>query len=118
VNPRDVKRRLARTLVELYYSVEDAGKAEQAFDRIFIEKSVPDEIPELMLPAGSKKTIVDIAVSAGLTQSKGEARRMIDQGGVTIDGEKVTDVNATIPSKKEFILKVGKRKFLRIRTTS
>jgi tyrosyl-tRNA synthetase len=117
VNPRDLKRRLARTIVELYYSPEDAEKAEQAFDRIFIDKSVPDDIPELVLPGRSAKTIVDVIASAGLTASKGEARRLIDQGGVTIDGEKVTDANATVPSKSEFVIKVGKRKFLRIRTT-
>ena len=116
VNPRDLKRRLARTLVEMYYSAEDAAKAEQAFDRIFIEKSVPEEMPELRLPAGSSRTIIDVVTDAGLTASKGEARRMIEQGGLTVDGEKVSDVNATIPQRQEFVIKVGKRKFLRVTT--
>ena len=117
VNPRDLKRRLARTLVELYYTVQEATKAEQAFDRIFIEKSVPETIPEFLVPAGSTRTVVDVITTARLTSSKGEARRMIEQGGITIDGEKVTDVNAIVPQKNEIVIKVGKRKFLRIRTT-
>ena len=118
VNPRDLKRRLARTLVEMYYSSEEAIKAEQAFDRIFIEKSVPDEMPEVRLPSGSSRTIVEVVTDAGLTASKGEARRMIEQGGLTVDGVKVSDVNAVIPHKKEFTIKVGKRKFLRVITVS
>jgi len=116
VNPRDLKRRLARTLVEMYYSAEDAIHAEQAFDRIFIEKSVPDEMPELRLPSGSNRTIVEVITDAGLTASKSEARRMIEQGGLTVDGKKISDVNAVIPHKKEFTIKVGKRKFLRVKT--
>jgi tyrosyl-tRNA synthetase len=115
-NPRDLKRRLARTLVEMYHSPEAAAKAEKEFDRIFIDKAIPDEIPEFLVPAGATRTIVEVVTTAGLTSSKGEARRMIDQGGVSIDGEKISDVNATIPQKSEFIIKVGKRKFVRIKT--
>ncbi|MEX1139498.1 MAG: tyrosine--tRNA ligase [Bacteroidota bacterium] len=114
-NPRDIKRRLARTLVELYHSAEAAEKAEKEFDRIFIEKTVPDEIEEYHLKAGNGvQTLVALLTAANLAGSRGEARRLIEQGGVSIDGERVLDSNAPLPSKKEFVVKVGKRRFLRV----
>lgn len=115
VNPRDVKRRLARTLVTLYHNEKAAQKAEDEFDRIFVEKSLPDEIQEYRLsPDNGAQTIVHLMTEARLTPSKSVARRLLQQGGVSIDGERVTDLNATIPNKREFILRVGKRKFLKI----
>jgi len=114
-NPRDAKRRLARALVELYHSAEAAEKAEREFDKIFVEKSVPDEIEEYHLQAGNGvQTVVALLTAANLAGSRGEARRLIEQGGVSIDGERISDVNAPLPSKKEFVVKVGKRKFLRV----
>jgi tyrosyl-tRNA synthetase len=114
-NPRDLKRRLARTLVELYYDGEAAQKAEEEFDRIFIAKSVPDEIENYELkPGNGSATVSTLLVDSKLASSKGEARRLIEQGGVSIDGERVSDFNAPLPRKTEFILKVGKRRFLRV----
>jgi len=114
-NPRDVKRRLARTLVQLYYDADVARKAEEEFDRIFVDKSLPDEIEELKLKAGDgNSTISSLLVDSKLASSKSDARRLIDQGGVSIDGQRVTDFNAPLPKKPEFIIKVGKRRFLRI----
>lgn len=114
-NPRDIKRRLARTLVELYHSAEAAERAEKEFDRIFIEKSVPDEIEEYHLKAGNGvQTVVALLTAAKLAASRGEARRLIEQGGVSIDGERISDANAPLPSKKEFVVKVGKRRFLKV----
>ncbi len=114
-NPRDMKRRLARTLVELYHNAEAAQKAEEEFDRIFIEKSVPDEIEDFKLkPGNGAATVTTLLVDSRLASSKGEARRLIEQGGVSIDGDRVSDFNAPLPRKREFILKVGKRRFLRV----
>ncbi len=114
-NPRDIKRRLARTLVAMYHSAEAAEKAEKEFDKIFIEKSVPDEIEEYHLKAGNGvQTVVALLTAAKLAASRGEARRLIEQGGVSIDGERVSDANAPLPSKKEFVVKVGKRRFLKV----
>jgi tyrosyl-tRNA synthetase len=115
MNPRDLKRQLARTFVRMYHSSEEAQKAEAEFDRIFIEKDVPDIIEEFTLETGATaQTLVGLLALTKLVSSKGEARRLIEQGGVSVNGDRVTDLNAGIPSMKEFVLKVGKRKFLKI----
>jgi tyrosyl-tRNA synthetase len=114
-NPRDLKRRLARTIVRMYHSESSAQQAEEEFDRIFIDKSIPDEVEEFRLSgAPGADTVIDLLAAAKLAASKSEARRLIDQGGVSIDGERVTDANAPLPASPEFILKVGKRRFLRV----
>lgn len=112
-NPRDTKRTLARTFVRMYHSQEAATAAEEEFDRIFVEKSIPDDIEEFIVSA--PMTIIALIVEAKLAVSKSEARRLIDQGGVSIDGERVSDPNALLPDKSEFILKVGKRRFLKVK---
>jgi tyrosyl-tRNA synthetase len=112
-NPRDTKRTLARTFVRMYYSQEAATGAEEEFDRIFVEKSIPDDIEEFMV--STPMTITALMAEAKLAASKGEARRLVDQGGVSIDGERVSDPNAFVPEKSEFILKVGKRRFLKVK---
>ncbi len=115
VNPRDLKRRLARELVTIYHSPEAALEAEQEFDVIFVHKDVPEELEEYHLkPSDSRMSVVQLLSQTKLASSNSEARRLIQQGGVSIDGERVTDVNAIIPDRKEFILKVGKRRFLRV----
>jgi tyrosyl-tRNA synthetase len=112
-NPRDIKRTLARTLVRIYHSSEAATSAEEEFDRIFIKKSIPDEIEEFTISGAM--TITALMTEAKLAASKGEARRLIDQGGVSIDGERVSDPNSLLSNNKEFILKIGKRKFLKVK---
>ena len=115
INPRDIKRRLARDLVRLYYNPEAAAKAEEEFDRIFIQKDLPDEVQEFRLNVqNGESTVLNALTATHLASSKSEARRLIEQGGVSVDGVKVTDFNAALPAKGEFILKVGKRKFLKI----
>ncbi len=119
VNPRDVKRRLARTLVTQYHSEKAAMEAEAEFDRIFVEKTLPTDVPEASFSrADAGQTLVALLAKAKLVSSRSEARRLIQQGGLTVDGEKVTDVDSKIPSKNEFVIKAGKRKFLRVRLTS
>ena len=112
-NPRDIKRQLARTLVRMYHSQTSADDAEKEFDRIFVEKSIPDDIEEFK--RSGSMTITALLTEAKLAASKGEARRLIDQGGVSIDDERVTDPNLLLPDKDEFILKVGKRRFLKVK---
>lgn len=113
-NPRDAKRELARTIVRMYHNPEASLEAEAAFDRIFINKNIPEVIEEYVVAPQAHIQVIDILVDAKLTTSKGEARRMIQQGGVSIDGEKISDALASMPEKTESILKVGKRKFLKI----
>ena len=112
VNPMELKRELARAVVELYYDAETASQAEKHFNTVVVGKGIPDDIPEFAL--SSEDLIVNVIFDAGLLQSKGEARRMIKQGAVKLDGESVTNIQATISLKSEQILKVGKRRFLKV----
>jgi tyrosyl-tRNA synthetase len=112
-NPRDIKRQLARTLVRMYHSQTSADDAEKEFDKIFVQKSIPDNIEEFK--RSKSINIIALLTEAKLAASKGEARRLIDQGGVSIDDERVTDPNMFVPDKDEFILKVGKRHFLKVK---
>lgn len=115
VNPRDIKRALARKLVEMYHSKQAAIDAENEFDNIFVKKGLPDEIPEFQFEDGINEIdILDLIVKVGFAPSKGEARRLVTQGGVTINGEKISDFKAVINLENEFILKVGKRNFIKI----
>ena len=111
-NPRDLKRQLAREIVSLYHDEDAAQKAESDFDALFIKKDIPDDIPEYML--SSKETLISIMVGNDLVSSNGDAKRMIKQGAVKLDDEKVSDMSLEISPDSEKVLKVGKRKFLRI----
>jgi len=114
VNPRDIKRELARTLVTMYHNKDAAEIAQVEFDNIFINKGLPDEIEEFNI--GDKKdiNILDLIILVNFAPSKGEARRLLTQGGVSIDGEKISDVQSSISVKTGMILKVGKRKFIKL----
>ena len=113
LHPREAKRRLARELVTRYYDADAAAGAEEAFDRLFIKKDVPDDMPSIPLKEATE--LLDLMKEQGLAGSKGEARRLIDGGGVSIDGEKVADNRLVLdPSGENRVLKVGKRRFLRI----
>jgi tyrosyl-tRNA synthetase len=115
VNPRDLKRRLARELVALYYDKESARRAEEEFDKIFVAKEVPENIEAFTIHTGNGKiSIVELLTTTRMASSNSDARRLIQQGGVSIDGEKITNVNFTLKLNKEVVLKVGKRRFLKI----
>ncbi len=115
VNPRNIKRELARTLVRMYYDEDAALEAESEFDKVFIKKETPDEIPVYQFVNGdSEINILDLIVKVDFASSKGEARRLVTQGGVSIDGNKITDINSAVRFDKQAILKVGKRKFIKL----
>lgn len=114
VNPRDLKRLLAKTIIKMYYDKESSEEAEKEFDKIFIQKEVPEDIPEIKLNNGPEIGILDLIVKVNFAPSKGEARRLVMQGGVSLDGEKISDINAQITIDKTKVLKVGKRKFIKI----
>ena len=113
-NPRDVKRLLARTLVAMYHTQEIAQSAENEFDTIFIRKDVPDDIPEITREKSEGVNIVQLIVDHALAGTKSEARRLVEQGGVSVNAEKIADPKALVPLLEPVILKVGKRKFLKI----
>jgi tyrosyl-tRNA synthetase len=114
-NPRDLKRELARTIVSIYYDMKSAAEAEEAFDKVFIKKEIPDEIPEYKIKNDNEIiNIIDLILAVQFAPTKSEARRLVTQGGVTVDGKKIDDITSTIKLDKEKILKVGKRKFVKI----
>ena len=112
VNPMEVKRELARNVVQLFFDEETAQKAEAHFNTVVVGKGIPDEIPVYELD--SEDLIVNVIFSSGLLKSKGEARRMIKQGAVRLDDKKIDDIQASISPGDEQILKVGKRRFLKV----
>jgi len=114
-NPRDIKRRLARELVTLYYSHEDAILAEEDFDRIFIQKEIPNNIKEVIPDTDDSVIwIIKLIVDSGLAKTNSQARRLIKEGGIHLDGIKITDDNMEVPIEKPLILKAGKRRFVKI----
>lgn len=113
INPRDLKRELARTLVTMYHNQEAAESAQKEFDNIFINKGLPDEIEEFSIGNNKEINILDLIVLVNFAPSKGEARRLVQQGGVSIDGDKINDSHQIIFLKSGMILKVGKRKFIK-----
>ena len=110
-HPRDVKMILAKEIVSIFYSEDEAQAAEAAFIALFQKKAVPDEMPEYALSAG--ETVVDVLVAAGLVSSKSDAYRMAKQNAIRLDGEKLTDVRVPFPHPG--VLQVGKRKFVRVK---
>lgn len=114
VNPKIIKQLLAREIVTLYHGKETAKLAEEEFNLIFKKKDIPDDIPEYIISDSTK--IVDILAKSNTCKSGGEARRMIKQNAVTIDGEKITDIFHEISD--ECVIKVGKRRFVKVKPSS
>ncbi|HIA91286.1 MAG TPA: tyrosine--tRNA ligase [Candidatus Marinimicrobia bacterium] len=112
-NPRDVKRELGRAIVKIYHGADEAQAAEQHFDKVIVQKDIPDEMDEVELE--SDQLLVDIITNAGLTKSKGEARRLIKQNAVKLDGAVCKDINQKLHAGKESVIKVGKRRFLKVK---
>ncbi|HEX8266608.1 MAG TPA: tyrosine--tRNA ligase [Pyrinomonadaceae bacterium] len=116
-NPRNLKVNLAKLIIKDFHSAEAATEAEDEFNRRFVKKEIPDEIEEKAL-AESNWKLPKLLAETGLAASVGEARRLIEQGGVKINGEKVTNANADVEiSDQGILLQVGKRKFLRVTST-
>ena len=114
INPRDIKRKLARTFVRMYHSEQAAIQAEEEFDRIFIKKEIPDEVEEFKInDTNSELNILDLILKVNFASSRGEARRLVIQGGVSINSNKITDPNFKTKLTDSMILKVGKRKFVK-----
>ena len=117
INPMQVKMELARMIITGYHGEAAAKEAEEAFRSTFSKGQVPDDIPEASLGAGAEVWLIELLQEHGLVSSKGEGRRMVRQGAVSIDGEKVGDEEARISlaAGDEKIVKVGKRRWLKIK---
>jgi len=112
-HPRDIKMALAREIVTIFHSAEAAQAAEQDFIRKFQERGIPEEMPTERL-AGAER-VVDLLERLGMAPSKGEAKRLIRNGGVRLDGEPIEDIGAEItPADLPAVLQVGRRKFMRL----
>jgi tyrosyl-tRNA synthetase len=118
-NPMLVKHRLASEIVALYHGREAAEAAQAEWKRIHSQRQLPAEMPEIAVPAGElsdgRVWIVRLIALAGFAKSNGEARRLVEQGGVTLDGQKVTDPTANVAVRDGAVLQVGKKNFCRVR---
>jgi tyrosyl-tRNA synthetase len=112
-DPRNTKHELAFTITQMYHGEQAAADARKHFEKTVIKKDIPDDAPVLQFDAGSEYRLMDIISDANLTSSNGETKRMMKQGGVSIDDEKINDPNfsITFSSGDKINLKVGKRKF-------
>jgi len=119
LNPRDLKSKLAQLIVADFWGKEEAAKAAQEFERVFKHKKYPTEMEEIKIRA-TKTPLINLLISQNILSTRGEAKRMIRQGGVYLNGERVEDIGLIIDWKKnkELILKIGKRKFYKIKSSN
>lgn len=109
-NPRDIKMKLAYEITSMYWGEERAREAEEYFKSVFQKKEAPDDLQ--IVSANPGESLIDLLARASLASSKAEARRLITQGGVTLDGEKITDLQAKLT--KSGVLRVGKMRMIKI----
>ncbi len=115
LHPKKVKQQLARELAARFHGVEAAQQAEANFERVFSQHELPEEMPEFTLPASTEGIwLPKLLAETEMVKGTGEARRMIQQGAVTVNGEKAGDVEQIIKAEGEVLLKVGKRRFCRV----
>lgn len=112
-DPRNAKHDLAYTVVRMYHGEENAKAAKDHFEQTVIKKQVPDDAPEFEYNSGEELRLLDVIGDTGFSPSNGETKRMMKQGGISLDDEKIKDINHTITLEtgQEIALKVGKRKF-------
>ncbi len=111
LHPRDAKMNVSFEITSIFYGETDAQKAQDIFVKMFQQKEIPDEMPELELKSG--QTVLDVILEAKMAASKSEARRLFDQRGVRLDGETIERGDIAFPHPG--VLQVGKRKFLRVK---
>jgi tyrosyl-tRNA synthetase len=120
LHPREFKAAIGKRIVLLYHGEKAAEEAAQEFDRIFKEKQIPQDIPVYKLEASKLKEgnaidLIPLLADLKLVESRSEARRLIEQGGVKINNIKITNVNETVSLAHEIIIQCGKRKFAKVR---
>lgn len=115
VNPMEVKKELARTIVSMYHGKESALEAQRKFEKVFSKREVPDDIPVVILKDDSFELVKALADNR-IVSSRSEARRLITQNAVEVDRVKINDINYRFEKGKEYIVKVGKRRFVKFIT--
>ncbi len=111
-NPMAIKKELARTIVSMYHSETDAVQAQQSFEQVFTKKELPDDIQEINVKPDDNLLLVKLLSDSSIVASNGEGRRLIKQGAVKVNDNKISDINFELNSG-EFIVKVGKRRFIK-----
>jgi tyrosyl-tRNA synthetase len=115
LNPGVVKRRLARAIVATYHDESAAARAEEHFDRLFVRHELPEEMPEVTVAVdGDGAPLAWLLREAGLAASTSEGRRLVEQGGVSVDEERITDPAHRVPAGATVVLQAGKRRFARV----
>ena len=109
-HPRDAKMHLAQEITEIFYGEKAAKEAREEFINVFQQGNLPEDMPKYQLKAD--ESVLDILQNSGIAQSRGQGRRLIDQGGVRFEGEKLSDPNAVM--EQSGVLQVGKRRFLEL----
>ena len=112
INPRDIKLKLAHTITEEYHGKDGADKAQAEFINVVSNKGIPEDIAEVKIDSG--KSIIDVLVDLKFVQSRGEAKRLIQGGGVKLDGEKISDMAYIVNISEPVVLQAGKRKFAKL----
>lgn len=115
LNPRDAKMRLAETIVDMYHGAEIAKKERERFVATFSERKMPDEMPEIAVPRKGSREPAELLVELGLASSKSEARRLIKQGAVEVDGKHFSGNAKSIAVERGTVVRVGSRRFARIK---
>jgi len=113
-HPREAKERLAREIVKRYRSAEAAEAAAAEFRRVFSERKLPSEMPEVKLPA-AKVNVIELLVLAGHARTRSEARRLVAAGAVSVEGQKILDLHSDVSPPEGAVLQTGKRRFARLR---
>lgn len=114
MNPKDAKIKLAREITARYHSAELADKAAQEFDSVFRNKNIPKDIPVAKPWGAEARALCKVLAENSITASVSEARRLVQQGAVSVDGEKIADVKHELSVNREYLIKVGKKRFLKI----
>ncbi len=114
VHPKEAKEKLAFELTNRFWGKDEAGKALEGFHALFARREIPEEIESLEIVKYDNRGVLTAMRCAGFAQSTSEARRLVEQGGVRINGEKVSDWKMELPAKREVLLQVGKRFFKKI----
>ena len=113
VHPKAAKEALAHEMVSRYHSPKDADEAQQGFNAVFAGGGVPDDMPEHQCQSGDDSTPPAFLEAAGLVKSRGEAKRLMKEGALAIDGQRCEDALSPLPAG-EYVVKLGKKRFLKL----
>ncbi|MBI5198488.1 MAG: tyrosine--tRNA ligase, partial [Nitrospirae bacterium] len=115
MHPMELKKRLAREIVQRFHSEGDAFEAQREFEKVFSQRELPEDMPVVKLKwEGDEMWLPHIMTITTIAPSGSEARRLIKQGAVSVDGVRIDDIEKKLSGNKEYILKVGKKRFVKI----